>query len=461
MKNLLKFFLIACFALFFISCSVSNGDAGFPYGLAGPKSSSGESWTVILYMAADNELEGTAISTIKDLEKANIPQKMKVLALVDRCEGYDSSNGNWTDTRLYEIKKDTSINEISICSDRLECPELGLSDGTSVELDMGNRNVLAGILKFARRKYQAEHYALIMWGHGAGWKGYSLDETNASRMSLPALRNGIEEGMDGKKLDFIGFDTCFGANLETALELCNCAEFMSGTPGIEGELGWNYTALFRALGSSSVSGSKFSEAALRQFAEKNEDYEYACFCTINLSQVENLVRELNVLSERAAFAILYGTSYGKNTKYLEVIEKNVTSYLDSGFPSDFYLDVKSLVKNIEKIEAEDAGKNTVCFFDYDFEPLYTLIDAAVPESWSRDGEGCSPGIYFSTYRSEGIFELSHPSAYVYGSRDIEKCRFVSECNRYVPDCNTGRITFLNILFYSVLDMEEVKSIVCY
>ena len=61
--------------------------------------------TLVVYMAADNDLETHAIANLKDMEHADF-NDINVLVLLDRAEGFDETNGNWTDTRLFEISHD-------------------------------------------------------------------------------------------------------------------------------------------------------------------------------------------------------------------------------------------------------------------------------------------------------------------------------------------------------------------
>ena len=90
--------------------------------------------TLLVYMAADNDLERYALQNLKALEQADF-YRINVLVLLDRAENYDETNENWTDTRLFEVMHDNT-NGNSIVSKRLDCPPLGLSKDSPSELDM-------------------------------------------------------------------------------------------------------------------------------------------------------------------------------------------------------------------------------------------------------------------------------------------------------------------------------------
>ena len=73
--------------------------------------------TLLVYMAADNDLERYALQNLKALEQADF-YRINVLVLLDRAENYDETNENWTDTRLFEVMHDNT-NGNSIVSKRL------------------------------------------------------------------------------------------------------------------------------------------------------------------------------------------------------------------------------------------------------------------------------------------------------------------------------------------------------
>jgi hypothetical protein len=62
----------------------------------------------MMYVDGDNNLEENALEDINEMEMAEFPSTVKVIVLVDRTPGESSADGNWTGTRLYEIKHDTT-----------------------------------------------------------------------------------------------------------------------------------------------------------------------------------------------------------------------------------------------------------------------------------------------------------------------------------------------------------------
>ena len=60
----------------------------------------------IIYMAADNNLERFALQNISDMKKIGSTDNCNIIVLLDRAFGYDKSEDDWTDTRLFLLTKD-------------------------------------------------------------------------------------------------------------------------------------------------------------------------------------------------------------------------------------------------------------------------------------------------------------------------------------------------------------------
>lgn len=394
-------------------------------------------WTILVYMAADNELESAAISDLNEMENVDLPDELNLLVLLDRCGGYDSSNGDWKGTRLYKVSKDENLNKNLIVSEILECEELELSPDDETELDMGDEKTLSGALQFARRRYKSSNYALVVWGHGSGWRGFSEDETNSSFMTLSRLRAGIESGMEGEKLDFLGFDTCFGSTFEVAYEMKSCAKIMAGTPGITAESGWNYTALLEDFIGDGLTCESLYSACKNQFQASYENYKYGAFSVLDLSKIGETFSAFNELSEKAASKI---NNFEMRNKIFEAIENDAISYMATSSPTDFYIDVYSLAEILDSSLCDDELsflKNNFC----------EKLNSAILDSWCASSGGSSLSVFFNVYKSSEIFSLTHESLYVNGSREVELCNFVSDCSGYVltKNCNGS---LLDKLFYT-------------
>jgi hypothetical protein len=413
-------------------------------------------WTFIIYMAADNDLESAAIADLNELEAVSYgAAPISILALLDRNSGYDMTNGNWSDTRLFEIKPDPSGLSPTFQSTRIDCPELGLSKDSETELNTADQLVLSRLIDFAKRVYQAEHYALFIWGHGTGWRGgvnnnnltepvkaVAFDDTSRQYMSLSSFGRAVT----GKGLSVIAFDTCYGALLEVAYQVRNDAELFVGSEGEIMSTGWDYTALFTGfLSKENFSVSGLGNAIQKQFSSQYASLSNATISQIQLPHVNDLFLHFNDFSCAVAEAITTETA-----KYavLNQILNNVESYFFTSFPSDMYIDVFDFTKKISAIKGSitsDPGRQKA--ISDEAAKLEEALDMAVPSSWAKNGTSKKIGVHVIPLQSATVPAALHELAYVRGSMAIDKSAFVEDSEYWVPNFVPKSDSLLDKLFY--------------
>ena len=120
---------------------------------------------------------------------------------------------------------------------------IGLIEEDSLS-PMTDEEELADFIRFCAKKAPADRYALILWDHGGGSvSGFGYDETYPNdTLNIGELSRALRMG--GVKFDFIGFDACLMANLETALAVEPYADYMIASEESEPGTGWYYTRKF-------------------------------------------------------------------------------------------------------------------------------------------------------------------------------------------------------------------------
>ena len=111
---------------------------------------------------------------------------------------------------------------------------------------------LTRFIQYCTKNYPANRQALIFWDHGGGSiSGYGYDEKNASlgSMGLSGINAALKNA--GTKFDFIGFDACLMATLETGLMLNDYADYMIASEETEPGIGWYYTNWLSKLSADS------------------------------------------------------------------------------------------------------------------------------------------------------------------------------------------------------------------
>ena len=63
-------------------------------------------WTYMVYLDGDNNLEAAAIDDFLEMSSVGSTPEVAVVAQMDRIAGYDTSNGDWTDTRRFYVTHD-------------------------------------------------------------------------------------------------------------------------------------------------------------------------------------------------------------------------------------------------------------------------------------------------------------------------------------------------------------------
>lgn len=416
-------------------------------------------WTVLIYMSSDNNLESAAMEDLCEMECSKLnTQATTVLALVDRSPAYDTTNGNWSGTKLYRLKTGRSPESKQMISEEIECRELGLNVGSETELDMSSDYVLSNFISFGRSRYPAEHYALIMWGHGTGWrsgeteieeaassaglfKGFAYDETSKTYMTLHQMGMALKNGLTDMKLDFLGFDTCFGGELEVMYELYDYADFCVASEGLLMSSGWNYEQLFSNFqneGEGTV--QSLCNAVVEQF--KNQ-YAYsfrASVCVVDMQKVPELFAGFDEFTKSVAEKI---TDSAVRDGVLETVYAKIPceteKYTYGTAGNDVYLDIYSMVKNLKGYFGEELEPETYLKF-------IEAESQVVINSWASDRERGGLGVYFSSLTTGNLLSAIHPGAYIKG-RTVDQIKFVTDSTGYVPNDETGQ-SFIDKLFYA-------------
>jgi hypothetical protein len=211
-------------------------------------------WTILAYVDGDNELERYAIADLNEMEAAVLPSSVTVAVEVDRTPGYDSSNGNWTDTRRGVIKHDTSTSTLS-------SPLVSIG-----EKDMGNPATLRDFITWGESNYPAAHYALVLWDHGGGLSGVCWDNSSGDdNLTIPELTSAIAGA--GVPLDVVGFDACLTGLFEQLYQLRRVTDVVVASEQTVPVAGWNYTDVLKRLAANPTMGAEaFGTAIVNSYA---------------------------------------------------------------------------------------------------------------------------------------------------------------------------------------------------
>ena len=263
-------------------------------------------WTILAYLAADNDLEGAAIADIKEMERVGSrPGQVEIVVQVDRGASDDRPNGDWHTARRYYVTRGRSRRRITSTL----LADLG-------DVNTGDPRVLEDFLAFGVRAYPAERYALIIWNHGSGVYvpeemlavsgarshggvggapdimplqphtpfpamsepmprldplgfGLAYDDRSGDCLDTRELERVLATGhrLLGRKIDLVGMDACLMAMLEIAWQIRDHARVLVASEEIEPGTGWPYAAILRDLiARPSMSPAELATTIVRRYA---------------------------------------------------------------------------------------------------------------------------------------------------------------------------------------------------
>ena len=190
--------------------------------------------TIMVYMCG-TDLEsrgGMASNDIAEMCAATLSNKINILIYTGGCKAWKTTGISNDVNQIYKVS-----------SGRLE--RLVSDDGAKVMTDPAT---LTAFIKWCSENYPANRNDLIFWDHGGGSiSGYGYDEkfANKGSMSLSGINKALKDS--GMTFDFIGFDACLMATLETALMTSNYADYLIASEETEPGIGWYYTDWLSSL----------------------------------------------------------------------------------------------------------------------------------------------------------------------------------------------------------------------
>jgi hypothetical protein len=405
------------------------------------------SWTIVVYMSADNELEANALQDMNELEAGGAEAAgITVLALLDRAPAHDTSDGDWTDTRLYRVRDDANGLDATIVSERLASPELGLASDAATELDMGNPSTLTALLAFAARSFPAEHLALVIWGHGTGWRlgrsdagprrplsGVRVAGFDDSSAGDPLYTAEIAAAMAGSGVEVLGLDVCLGAMLETAYELRECAQILVASEDVTSPDGWEYHGLLQRLAAGDLSRDAFVAAAVDAYAEQYATTAGSTISALDLGRIGAVNESLNAFSD-ALWAAVSGDADRLGLRQL----------LFSGV-EDFYVTPGDL--NLDLVDLADVVKGAYDWADAEADALKAAVAASVLREWHHEQENpraAGLAVHYVPLDALGM-PVAHDEAYIRGRTVSSPLAFVSD-STWVPNLD-GKTGLLYRLWY--------------
>ena len=224
-------------------------------------SGSGREWTVMVYLAGDNNLAVAGVQDLDEMEAAGTDDRVAVAVQAEFSPSQLERAGCTSAACINRPNYGTFRYAIGTTGNTRRGP-----DGPSI--DVGNRDMtqaaeLREFIQWAKSTYPARRYALVLWNHGGGYTGLIEDVTSAGSrlMSLEDVRTAL--GAAGG-VDFLDFDMCLMAGYETLAKLDGVASVVKFSEESVPGAGNPYKEILTALrsnptASASVVGGLFAD----------------------------------------------------------------------------------------------------------------------------------------------------------------------------------------------------------
>jgi len=245
-------------------------------------------WTVMVYVAAANNMESVTKLNLNQMEKVGSRSSLSILVQLDTknyCNRYlitrDNDEQTFTSPVITRMPHQNS----------------------------GDPDVLSDFLRWGKENYPARHYALILWNHGSGWKPKSpsaslraicFDDLSNDALDTDELREALESA--GVKLDFLGLDACLMQMVEVATEVKDWAQIVCGSQEDEPWYGWPYDGLLAPLSQNpSMDAIQLGRAAVASYIDYYQGAGSAVtLSAISTSPLREFVQAVDALGAKLA-----------------------------------------------------------------------------------------------------------------------------------------------------------------
>ena len=269
-------------------------------------------WTVMVYMNAKNELECAALDNLSQMDVAADQHDVNVLVELGRPkQNWPCHAPAWSGVRRFRVQAGVGPGK------GIRLPD------TDPEGNMGRGTTLAQFVLWSMQNYPAQHYMLIVWGHGQGFR-YELNRRHVAQNAIvqPETIGGVKsvsydpdfkrylftrdladslgDVLHGRMLDIIGFDSCLMAGIENAYGLRRVAKFMVGSEEVIPDAGWNYSELLWRLIAAGASSEPRLVGWMLVESYRNEyrtQQGLSTLSALDLGRVEAVAANLSKLAE--------------------------------------------------------------------------------------------------------------------------------------------------------------------
>ncbi len=303
-----------------------GGDSG-----SGPPPGGNAKWTIMVYMAADNNLAVAGIQDIDEMEAAGVDANVNVVVQAEfsptelaqrNCTAACFNRPNFNTFR-YAVIGGASV-----------------TGPNGAATDIGNRDMtdpaqLKEFIQFAKQNYPADRYILVLWNHGGGYTGLLADETSSggNPMSVGDLTTALA-GVG--PIDIIDFDMCLMGGYETLVKVKDFTDFVVFSEQVVPGEGNPYEEIVNAVqgnpnGTTRAVADAFVEQFHASYSGNRASTTYSAYDIAGFTAFEAALNTLagSLQTNLGALASSISTASAGSQKYQFPQLTDVASFLDS------------------------------------------------------------------------------------------------------------------------------------
>jgi len=287
--------------------------------------------TLLIYMAADNNLDGAGEKDLESLRKGSIYSDITIVVQRDRWAFVDD-----VETVRYHIKRGVVFKE----------ENLG-------ETNTGDPAVLKNFIEQSAKLYPSDKLIVVIWSHGSGTDDFDVYTGKRDRYFVPeeeieaigvAYDDAAKDFLDNielqkaleveAKIDVLGFDACLMGMFEIAYQLRHQADVMVASQHLEPSSGWDYPRILEDLKVESNAiemGEQLVDFYGAYYERESDDITQSA---INTAMVEEVAKDLDAFSQ----VLLEHIASKKELKY--------TLFSTQLFNKSDYIDLVDFINNV-------------------------------------------------------------------------------------------------------------------
>lgn len=332
-------------------------------------------WTVLIYMAADNDLLPFADRNLEQMKQIGTNNNINILVHLN--------------THRPREKKITK--KLIVYKDRF------MQVGADESRDSGDENTLIDACRWAYKDFPSNHVILVFWNHGSGdlnplrgrslnpsvlftynrdthlleldrsisfldfiensyegsnsasHRGVCFDETTGNYLNDQKLKRAFSticsECLGGKKIDYILWDTCLMGGIGTVFNCSSYAKRIVVSEEVVLGTGYNYAKVFAPLAQGTLSWDQFASHVVRTYEETyskiTNDYTQSA---LELSEFAPLHQNIDLIAQ----LFNRGIEQQRDKSVTFMLKRSRDKYACTHFNEPSYIDLSDFYKNVLK-----------------------------------------------------------------------------------------------------------------